>query len=181
MTDAEIKIEEETLSSELSQIVLAKAALRTINELLKEDNNVEQETAGTSEEAILVKPKFSSIIVKGWEVSNPITLVNGTFLNSNISGIQLDKGFYRIQYTGSGQSKHGNGLATFEPENKRVHNLIVWKFFISTTNETQHFEGSRYIELHTPKILGIVDNIGNLAPKIPGVYVISIYRLKRTP
>lgn len=96
-------------------------------------------------------------------------------------GIRLEAGFYEIRYQGSGWSQKGNGLALFDERDLKINTLIVWKYFNSTTNDTQVFQGSSHIELETPQILGVVDETGKLRPKTHGIYVVSIHKLKKTP
>lgn len=146
-------------------------------------SEIAEKSKADNRESIVI-PNFSSAPISGtslWQVSNPITLSSEAWLGSDVLGIRLESGFYEIRYQGSGWSQKGNGLALFDEKELKINTLIVWKYFNTTINETQVFQGSSYIELKTPQILGLVDEKGSLRPKTDGVYVVGVHKLKKTP
>lgn len=130
-----------------------------------------------SQRGAIVKPNFSLTRLSSaliWEITNPIVLRREPWQDFNNRGIQLDKGFYQIQYSGSSNSNEASGLALIEPETLKIDTVIVCKYF------TQNLDGFRYVDIKTTKILTSFNFNGEIFEG-HGIYVISIYKLKTLP
>lgn len=117
-----------------------------------------------------------------WNISDPVILTANPWLGTDIEGIHLSIGFYEINYTLSNITKEGGGLALFDQESKRFFKLIAWHTYNKDIFSVVHIEGTRYFEIKTSKILGLINIQGKLRPKnFPGACIVTIRKLREVP
>lgn len=111
-----------------------------------------------------------------WLISQPITLFGGSWSGFNTKRIQLDPGFYRIEYSLSTISKRTSAIGVFLPQTKKLVEILNWQ----TNTAAEHpinISGHKYIRLESNRDIAITNYSGEVAPEhFSGAYIINVLK-----
>lgn len=106
-----------------------------------------------------------------WEVGNPMIL-------DKVKEINIESGFYKINYYLNKKGVVAHGLAIFEKDSKKFRDIIVW----NSADQSIQVKGEQFIEIKTPGIIAITGHSGEFKPKgFSGFYILSLHKLVRRP